>query len=163
MLQDADPVATHNRNPVRANREFIKLIITPCCDIVTGMQSRRSLGACNLSPALRRFYGFSIFQPKHRRTAREQRTPSLFLHSPDRRRPRISAGKDMSTADKLPQKQQKQREVPCAVGFVQLTLMGFRQLGCVVAPRRARGAPDCHARSRSDCPRNGGSRLLYEG
>jgi hypothetical protein len=26
----------------------------------------------------------------------------------------------MSTADKLPQKQQKQREVHCAVGFVQL-------------------------------------------
>src|SRR5262249_1053639 len=37
----------------------------------------------------------------------------LFFWSPNRRRPRISAENEMSTADQLPEKQQKQREVPC--------------------------------------------------
>jgi len=62
------------------------------------------------------------------RTAKEQRTPPLFLRAPNRRRRRISAEKEMSTADNFlqkQQKQQKQREVPCArvtrpVGLVQL-------------------------------------------
>jgi hypothetical protein len=70
----------------------------------------------NLSPAvmpLLRFLDF--FQPKQRETAKEQRTPPLFLLSPNDRRPRISAEKEMSTADNLLQKQQKQREMPCAV------------------------------------------------
>src|SRR6266849_4122552 len=97
--------------------------MTLCCDIVAAMRSL-SLGAMNLSPAVMpqlRFLDF--FQPKQRRTAKEQRTPPLFLRSPNRRRPRISAENEMSTADKLPQKQQKQREVLCAVtrpvGFVR--------------------------------------------
>src|SRR5216683_2057164 len=115
MVEDAAAVATRNGNPGRVNRAFIKLTMTRCCDIVAGMRSL-SLGATNLSPAvipLLRFLFFS--QPKQRRTAKEQRTPPLFLRSPNRRRPRISAEKKMSTADNLPQKQQKQRAVPRAV------------------------------------------------
>jgi hypothetical protein len=53
-----------------------------------------------------------FFQPKQRRTANEQRKLPLFLRSPNGRRPRISANKEMSAADNLPQQQQKQREVP---------------------------------------------------
>jgi len=105
-------VATRNGNPGRANRAFIKLTITLCRDIVAGMRSL-SLGGKNLSPAavpLLRFLFFS--QPKQRRTAQEQRTPPLFLRSPNRRRPKISAEKEMSKADNFLQKQQKQREVP---------------------------------------------------
>src|SRR5216684_4368224 len=112
MSQDAAAVATLKGNPGRANRAFIKLTITLSCDIVAGMQSR-SLGTMNLSPAvmpLLRFLDF--FQPKQRRTAKEQRTLPLFLCSPNRRRPRISAEKEMSTADNLPQ---KQRELPWVV------------------------------------------------
>jgi uncharacterized protein with ParB-like and HNH nuclease domain len=33
-------LATGNGNPFRANREFIKLTMTLCCDIVKYMQSR---------------------------------------------------------------------------------------------------------------------------
>jgi hypothetical protein len=51
-----------------------------------------------------------FFQPKQRRTAKEQRTPPLFLRSPYRRRPRISAEKEMSIADNLPQEQEKNSE-----------------------------------------------------
>jgi hypothetical protein len=114
MIREAAAMATRNGNPGRAHRAFVKLTITLCSDIVADMRSL-SLGAMNLSPAvmpLLRFLDF--FQPKQRRTAKEQRTLPLFLHSPNRRRPRISAEKEMSTADNLPQKQQKQREVPCA-------------------------------------------------
>jgi len=72
-----------------------------------------SLGAMNLSPAVMPLLRFLFFsQPKQRRTAQEQRTPPLFLRSPNRRRPRISAEKEMSKADNFLQKQQKQREVP---------------------------------------------------
>src|SRR5216684_2867348 len=99
--------------------------MTLCCDIVAAMRSL-SLGAMNLSPAgmpLLRFLDF--FQPKQRknseRTAKEQRTP-LFLCSPNRRRPRISAEKAMSTADNFLQKQQKQQKVPCAVQHGPLAL-----------------------------------------
>ncbi|SRR6266851_2308639 len=112
MLQDAAAVATRNGNPGRAKKAFVKLTRTPYCDIVAGMQSP-SLGAMNLSPAvvpLLRFLDF--FQRKQRGTAKEQRTPPLFLRSPNRRRPRIAAEKEMSTADNFLQKQQKQREVP---------------------------------------------------
>jgi hypothetical protein len=56
-----------------------------------------------------------FFQPKQRITAKEQRALPLFLRSPNRRRPRIPAEKEMSMADNLLQKQQKQREVPCAL------------------------------------------------
>jgi len=70
----------------------------------------------NLSPAVMPLLRFLFFsQPKQRRTAQEQRTPPLFLRSPNRRRPRISAEKEMSTADNFlqkQQKQQKQRQVP---------------------------------------------------
>src|SRR6266849_842208 len=117
MIQDAAAVATGNGNPGRANRAFIKLTMTLYCDIVADMWNL-SLGALNLSPAVipvLRFLGF--FQPKQRRTAKERRTPPLFLRAPNRRRPRISAEKEMSTADNFlqkQQKQQKQREVPCA-------------------------------------------------
>src|SRR5216684_2434794 len=55
--------------------------MTLCCDIVAAVRSL-SLGAMNLSPAgmpLLRFLDF--FQPKQRKTAKEQRTPSLFLRS----------------------------------------------------------------------------------
>src|SRR6266851_1085537 len=121
MIQDAAAVATGNGNPGRANRAFIKLTMTLCCDIVADMWNL-SLGALNLSPAVipvLRFLGF--FQPKQRRTAKERRKNSG-------RRRRISAEKEMSTADNFlqkQQKQQKQREVPCArvtrpVGLVQL-------------------------------------------
>src|SRR5229473_6722081 len=117
MVQDAAAVATRNGNPGRVNRAFVKLTMTRCCDIVAGMRSR-SLGATNLSPAVMPCCGSWIFfQPKQRRTAKEQRTPPLFLRSANRRRPRISAEKAMSTADNFlqkQQKQQKQREVPCA-------------------------------------------------
>jgi hypothetical protein len=112
---DAAAVATRNGNPGRAKRAFVKLTKDLCCDIVVDMRSL-SLGAMNLSPAvvlLLQLLGF--FQPKQRGTAQEQRTPPLFLRSPNRRRPRISAEKEMSTSDNLPQKQQKQREVPRAV------------------------------------------------
>jgi hypothetical protein len=116
MIQDAAAVATRKGNPGgRASRTFIKLTMTRCCDIVAGMWSL-SLGAMNLSPAVMPLLRFlDLFQPKQRRTAKEQRTPPLFLRSPNRRRARISAEKEMSTADNLLQKQQKQREVPCAV------------------------------------------------
>jgi hypothetical protein len=84
-----------------------------------------SLVAMNRSPAVMPLLRFlDLLQPKQRRTAKEQRTLPLFFHSPNRRRPRISAEKEMSAADNLLQKQQQQREVPCAVtrpvGFVQL-------------------------------------------
>jgi hypothetical protein len=73
----------------------------------------------NLSPAVVPLLRFlDSFLTKQRRTAKEQRMPPLFLRPPNRRRPRISAEKEMSTADNLlqkQQKQQKQREVPCAV------------------------------------------------
>src|SRR6266849_3728355 len=89
--------------------------MTLCCDIVAGMRSL-SLGAMNLSPAAMPLLWFlDFFQPK-------QRTPPLFLRSPNRRRPRISAEKKMSTADNLPQKQQKQRAVPRAVEHGPLAL-----------------------------------------
>jgi hypothetical protein len=115
MSQDAAAVATLKGNPGRANRAFIKLTITLCCDIVAGMQSR-SLGAMNLSPAvmpLLRFLDFVPTKPagNSERTADAAAVPA----SPNRRRPRISAEKEMSTADNFLQKQQKQREVPCAV------------------------------------------------
>jgi hypothetical protein len=115
MIQDAAAVATRTGNPGRANRAFVKLTMTLCCDIVAGMWSL-SLGAMNLSPAVMPLLRLmDLFQPKQRRTAKEQRPPPLFLRSPNRRRPRISAEKEMSTANNLPEKQQKQREVPCAV------------------------------------------------
>jgi hypothetical protein len=41
--------------------------------------------------------------------AKEQRTPPLFLRAPNRRRPRISAEKEMSTADNFLQKQQNSK------------------------------------------------------
>jgi hypothetical protein len=111
MVQDAAAVATRTGNPGRANRAFVKLTMTRCCDIVAGMQSL-SLGAMNLSPAVMSLLRLlDFFQPN----SGEQRTPPLFLRSSNRRRPRISAEKEMSTADNLPQNQQKQREVPCAV------------------------------------------------
>jgi hypothetical protein len=47
---------------------------------------------------------------------------SLFFNSPNRRRPRISAGKEVPVADNLLQKQQKQREVPCLVWHCPPTL-----------------------------------------
>src|SRR6266849_670086 len=112
MLQDAAAVATRNGNPGRAEKAFVKLTRTPYCDIVAGMQSP-SLGAMNLSPAVVPLWRFlDFFQRKQRRTAKEQRTPPLFLRSPNHRRPRIAAEKEMSTADNFLQKQQKQREVP---------------------------------------------------
>jgi hypothetical protein len=76
MIQDAAAVATGNGNPGRANRAFIKLTMTLCCDIVADMWNL-SLGALNLSPAVipvLRFLGF--FQPKQRRTAKEWRKNS---------------------------------------------------------------------------------------
>src|SRR5713101_6559420 len=115
MVEDAAAVATRNGNPGRVNRAFIKLTMTRCCDIVAGMRSR-SLGATNLSPAVMPLFAvLGFFQPKQRRTAKEQRTPPLFLRSPNRRRPRISAEKAMSTADNFLQKQQKRRGclAPC--------------------------------------------------
>jgi hypothetical protein len=65
------------------------------------------------------------FRPEQRKTAREQRTPPLFLHASNCRRARISAEKEMPAADNLRQKQQKQREgalrrVTRAFGFVKL-------------------------------------------
>jgi len=70
----------------------------------------------NLSPAVVPLLQFlDLFQPKQRGTAKEQPTPPLFLRPPNRRRPRISAENEMSTADNFLQKQQKQPEVPCAV------------------------------------------------
>jgi hypothetical protein len=66
----------------------------------------------NLSPALVPLLRFLDFYDQN---SEEQRTSPLFLHTPNCRRPRISAAKEMSTADNLPkkqQKQQKQREVP---------------------------------------------------
>jgi hypothetical protein len=54
-------------------------------------------------------------KPKQRGTAKEQRVLPLFLRSPNRRQPRISAEKETSTVDNLPQKQQKQRERACGL------------------------------------------------
>src|ERR1700730_5145262 len=52
----------------------------------------------------------SICITKQRKTAAEQRAVSLFFTSPNHRQPRISAENEMSIADNLWAKQQKQRE-----------------------------------------------------
>src|SRR6266851_2151740 len=117
MVRDAAAVATLDGNPGRANSVFVKLTMTPCCDIVAG----------HAESVTRRDEPVSgdLCQPKQRRTAKEQRTLPLFLRPPNRRRPRISAEKEMSPADNLPQKQQKQREVACAVQQGPLALCSF--------------------------------------
>ena len=53
-------------------------------------------------------------------TSERTATTWLFFGSPNRRRPRISAKIRTSMADNSLEKQQKQREMHCAVGFVQL-------------------------------------------
>ena len=94
----------------------------------------------------------------HRRSApRRPRSPGRHLHPASRdvalRREGISSG----------------RCAALAIGSFRqarssaLTPIGFILPGCVIALRRARGAPDCRARSRSHCLRNGWSRLPYGG
>src|ERR1700694_600733 len=56
--------------------------------------------------------------PQQRKTAAKQRGCPLFFDSPNRRRPRISAGKDAPAADNFLQKQQRQREVLRLVGVL---------------------------------------------
>ena len=113
MIQGAAAVATCNRNPVRANRVFIKLTMTLYCDIVANMRNR-SLGA---SACLRRYAPFAVTAENSDRTA--DATAVLAFAKPFGG-PGFPPEKAMSAGDKLPQKQQKQREVHCAVGFVQL-------------------------------------------
>jgi hypothetical protein len=113
MIQDAAAVATGNRNPVRANRAFIKLTMTLYCDIVANMRNR-PLGA---STCLRRYAPFAGNSGEQRQNSGRRRCSCIRQTV---RGPGFPRGKEMSTADKLPQKQRKQREVHCAFGFVQL-------------------------------------------
>src|SRR5882724_7555315 len=99
MIQGAAAVATCNRNPVRANRVFMKLTMTLYCDIVANMRNR-SLGA---SACLRRYAPFAVTAQnsgRHRCSYIRQTVGG----------PGFPPEKEMSTADKLPQKQQKQQK-----------------------------------------------------
>jgi hypothetical protein len=74
-----------------------------------------SLGAMNLSPAV--VLPFPFLDSSNQTAANSERTADIaaVLLPTNCRRPRISAEGEMRTADNLPQKQQKQRELPCAM------------------------------------------------
>src|SRR6266576_1724722 len=63
-----------------------------------------------VGPSLQFLASVSQNSGKQRKTAAEQRAVSLFFTSPNHRQPRISAENEMSIADNLWAKQQKQRE-----------------------------------------------------
>ena len=112
MIQGAAAVATCNRDPVRANRAFIKLTMTLYSDIVANMRNR-SLGA---SACLRRYAPFAVTAENSDRTA--DATAVLAFAKP-------SAVQDFRRRRRCPRlincrKNSKNSKVHCAVGFVQL-------------------------------------------
>src|SRR6266851_4990632 len=95
--------------PYRAKNDFIILTISDHYDTIADIRIWSPFGLERVPYTAHASTGTA---ENNGRTA----GASLLLRSPYRRRPRISAGNEISMADNSLQKQQKQREVLCVAG-----------------------------------------------